>query len=218
MWRDGALPCQRKRLSFDPGGQVRIVFGRRAHFLAGYAAYGGSILDRPMYLRTLREYAEAKEFWITTGLGLVALVVAFAAAKGLLWISAAVALCFMVGYPTASLKNRWHLYGRGEKIWQVGSTTFLLIDLSYMIVRGLVEKGAESLFSNFGFAGIDVVLALTFFLLYVWVPQWGRGRKECPDCLTTTGVAARACSGCGYHWPAEPPQAERGSAAATAPL
>jgi len=193
--------------------------GRRStgEISCGVWAYSAGILGRAMYLRNLREYAEAKNFWIGTVLGLIGLVVAFAAAKGLLWISAAVALSFMGVYPIVNTKNRWHLYSPGEKRFNVGLNVFFSGYLIYIIASGLATKGAEKVFAAFGMVGIAIVAIFILFLLHVRVPQWGKSRKECPMCFTTTEVAAKACAGCGYRWPAEATQPEQGSAAATAP-
>jgi hypothetical protein len=180
----------------------RIGIGSTGRFPLYDAALG-----RLMYLVDLREYLKDKAWAIGIGLALIGIVLTLTAFQGLVWMSAATALSFLGVYPVVNTINRWHLYSRGERIFNVGMNTFLLVDLGYLVIRDLASKGVHNLGSAFGLTGIDVVLALTFILLWREVPKWAQSRKKCPECFQATDVAARACS-CGYRWPVEHPEAE----------
>jgi hypothetical protein len=155
-----------------------------------------------MDLHDLGEYVKDKSWVIALGLGVVGIFLTLTAFQGLVWMSAAAAIFFLIIYPHVRTKNRWHLYSRQERIFQVGFNVFMTGYGAYLIVLGLMTKGISDLSSNFGLLGGFLVLPFGFILIEENVPQWVRSRKECPDCYRTTHVTAKACP-CGHHWPQE---------------
>jgi hypothetical protein len=155
-----------------------------------------------MKLKALRQYGEANNFLIGTTVALIGIFLGFTKLQGLVWMSAAIAVGFVAVYPHIRTRNRWHLYSRREQIFQVSSNIFMTGYLAFIIVLGLTTKGVAELSSNFGLLGSGLILPLAFLFLEETLPQWARGRKECPDCYRVTLVTAKACP-CGHHWPRE---------------
>lgn len=167
-------------------------------FLIGTPA----ILKGRMKLETLRQYGEANDFLIGTTVALLGIFLGFTRVQGLVWISAGIAVGFLAVYPHVRTRNRWHLYGRREQIFQVSSNVLMTGYLGVIIVLGLTSKGVADFSSNFGLLGSGLVLPLAFLFLEETLPQWARGHKECPDCYRVTLITAKACP-CGHHWPRE---------------
>jgi hypothetical protein len=154
-----------------------------------------------MDLEALGEYVKDKAWLIGIVLAVVGIILTLTAAIGLLWISAAVALGFMIIWPIRQVIRNWHLFSGPERYVQTGLNVVVLASLVWVLVIGLTTKGPAETFKNWGLIGIDVIVALGFIVLQREVPKWAQGRKKCPDCLNATDAAAKACS-CGYHWPA----------------
>lgn len=155
-----------------------------------------------MYLKALREYVEAKAGLISIGLGLLAIPLALGAGRGLLWSLAIFAVVWLVGALMQSSVHAWRYSGPRARFVMIGLNVFMFVDLSYAVVTYLPKRGLEAFAEDFGIVGSGLAVAMIAFVLEVWVPRWAKSRKECPQCLTMTKVAASACS-CGYQWSQE---------------
>ncbi len=155
-----------------------------------------------MHWADLREYVRDKAWAFELGIGLIAIFLTLTALQGLIWMSVAFVLFFLAIYPVVRTIQRWHLYGRGEKIFDVGMNAFMTSYVVYILVSGLTTKGVADLSSTLAPLGAVLIFPFTTILLGEAVPRWAKSRKKCPWCYRMTDITARACP-CGHHWAPE---------------
>ena len=111
-----------------------------------------------MSLEALSEYVKDKAWLIGIVLTLVGIILTLTAAIGLLWISAAVALGFMITWPIRQANKNWHLFSGRARYVQTGLNVVVLAMLAWVLLTGLITYGPVETFKNWGLMGIDVIV------------------------------------------------------------